>query len=147
MPIFRLSSRRGRKINSSLQGLNSSCSVPLKNVEGQSPGTRLSETASTPTLQGAAQERRAKVPNSNNTNAHRPLAGMGSLFKSLFGSSLGDATPSAQNTPLADGIAGNIQTIQFMRNIAKSRGSDPLVREFTTRIIGNLRSNNYADEA
>lgn len=74
---------------------------------------------------------------------------MGSLSKDLVGVSLKESTPKAQSITLMDGLSGNIQTVSFMKKVAKQRASHPLVREFALKIIQAYGVNNHAykDEA
>jgi len=50
---------------------------------------------------------------------------------------------------ILDGLPGNMQTVSFMRKIAKERAGHPVVRAFATKIlqIYGTQDHNYKDEA
>jgi hypothetical protein len=57
-------------------------------------------------------------------------------------------TPKVANTKLSDGKAGNLETVEFMRGIARQRASDPSVRQLALQILmaHKVPSNYYKDE-
>lgn len=57
-------------------------------------------------------------------------------------------TPQVVNKDISDGIAGNLETVEIMKRIARARASDPLVRQLALNILmaHNVRSNYYKDE-
>lgn len=62
---------------------------------------------------------------------------------------LGENTPSTVNTKVANGIAGNLETVEIMRQIARDRSRYPAVRELALKILlwHNVPSRHYLDEA
>lgn len=61
---------------------------------------------------------------------------------------LGD-TPQTYNTEVADGAQGSLETVEIMRRIARSRASNPLLRQLAMKIIQvhGVPSNYHKDEA
>lgn len=57
--------------------------------------------------------------------------------------------PKVSELTLADGLDGNIQTIEFMKKVARVRSGDPLVRKLALKIVNEygVDSHHFVDEA
>lgn len=57
--------------------------------------------------------------------------------------------PTVANGSVSGGVRGNVQTIEFMKKIARERSFYPVIRQFAKNILiyAGVDSNNYADEA
>lgn len=57
--------------------------------------------------------------------------------------------PKISEMNVGDGLKGNLDTIKFMKKVARIRVSDPLIRKLALNILLNYRvpSNYYVDEA
>lgn len=57
--------------------------------------------------------------------------------------------PKIEETEVGDGLAGNVQTIKKMREVARIRSNDPLIRKLALNILeqAQVPSNFYLDEA
>lgn len=62
---------------------------------------------------------------------------------------LGENTPEVVNTRVANGPAGNYDTVEIMRGVARERSRHPLVRELALHILrmAGVPSQNYLDES
>jgi hypothetical protein len=60
-----------------------------------------------------------------------------------------DLIPETYNTRLSDGVAGNIETLEIMRQVARDASRHPVVREFAKSILlkYKIKDQNYYDEA
>lgn len=58
-------------------------------------------------------------------------------------------TPETLNTSVSNGSAGNYDTVELMRGVARERSRHPLVRELALHIVrmAGVHSQNYIDEA
>jgi hypothetical protein len=58
-------------------------------------------------------------------------------------------TPDVVNTSVSNGSAGNYDTVEIMRGVARERSRHPLVRELALHILrmAGVASQNYIDEA
>lgn len=58
-------------------------------------------------------------------------------------------TPEVVNTSVSNGAAGNYDTVQIMKRVARERSRHPLVRELALHILrmAGVESQNYLDEA
>jgi hypothetical protein len=62
---------------------------------------------------------------------------------------IGSNIPEVKNIKLSNGVAGNMDAIEFMSNLAIERSKHPVVRSLALRIIEqyNVGSNDYINEA
>ena len=57
--------------------------------------------------------------------------------------------PKIQETSISDGAKGNIQTVEFMKKVARVRAGDPFIRKLALSILteAGIPSNYYVSEA
>lgn len=57
--------------------------------------------------------------------------------------------PKLSESEISDGLGGNIQTIDFMKKIARDRSGDPVIRKLALNILAQsgVKSHHFVDEA
>lgn len=71
------------------------------------------------------------------------------IFKIQPEMSLGENTGKTKNSKLGFGVQGNLDTIEVMKKVARTRARHPKVRELALRILEShgVKSQDYYDEA